>query len=125
MKKVFLGVAALAVFFLAILTAPSFATESKTIDELTTAAKRAVQDRGYVLEDVDIIYDEGNKRWEEWGAIVEKSPADPNHGMLPKGILEKSKYTTVYFDFIDDAKKDIWAFVNPDTGEILEIYVQK
>jgi len=94
-------------------------------EQITDKAKQALANKGIVLEDVNIVYDEGNKQWEAWGVIVAQAPADANHGLLPHGVLENKKYQAIYFDFIDDAKKDIWLFADPETGEVLAIYEKK
>jgi hypothetical protein len=94
-------------------------------DEIVNKAKKAITDKGIAVVDCNIVYDEENKRWEEWGVYVAKNPKDKNYGKLPHGVLKKRKYQAVYFDFVDDAKKDIWAFVDLDTGEVLAIYAKK
>jgi hypothetical protein len=89
------------------------------------AAKKALADKGAAVVDCNIVYDEKNKAWEEWGTYVARTPNDRNHGYLPHGILQSKKYQAVYFDFYDDAKKDVWVFVDLMTGETLAIYEKK
>ena len=107
-------------------TAVSFClAENLGKEQITDKAKQALSDKAIALEDVNIVYDENNKQWEEWGTIVAQTPNDANHGLLPKGVLESKKYQAVYFDYIDDAKKDIWVFVDAQTGDVLTVYVKK
>jgi hypothetical protein len=94
-------------------------------DEVIARAKKAVTDTGIDIVDCNILNDENNKSWEDWGVYVLKAPNDNNHGYLPHGILENYKYQAVYFDFYDDARKDIWVFVNGETGDVLAIYEKK
>ncbi len=94
-------------------------------DNVISKAKKALEDKGVIVVDCNIMYDEGNDAWEEWGILVANTPDDKNYGNLPKGALENKKYQAVYFDFYDDAKKDIWVFVDPVTGNVLEIYEKK
>lgn len=98
------------------------ATLSK--EQIVDIAKKTVADKGVALDTVDIIYDEGNGKWAEMVAIVEESPADPNKGNLPKGILENKKYQVVFID-VKDSEMDHWAFIDPDTGNVLEFYSEK
>lgn len=94
-------------------------------EDVIDKAKKALGDKGVAVIDCDIVYDEQNKAWEEWGVYVENTPDDSNHGYLPQGILENKKYQAVYFDFREDAKEDIWVFVDPVTGDVLTIYEKK
>ena len=103
----------------------SVAAADMVKDEVVGKAKKALEDKGIVLVDCEVAYDEVNKAWEEWGTIVESTPNDSNQGYLPHGILEEKKYQAIYFDFLDDAKKDIWVFVDPATGDVLTIYEKK
>jgi hypothetical protein len=94
-------------------------------DDVITKAKGALADKGVAVVDCNIVYDENNKAWEEWGVYVSQTPNDKNRGYLPHGVLQSKKYQAVYFDFYDDAKKDIWVFVDIETGEVLGIYTKK
>jgi len=96
-----------------------------TQDEVISKAKGVLAQKGVAVVDCNIVYDDSNKSWEEWGSYVARTPNDNNHGYLPKGVLENYKYQAVYFDFYDDAKKDIWVFVNAETGDVLEVYEKK
>ncbi|MBU0881769.1 MAG: hypothetical protein KJ994_03305 [Candidatus Omnitrophica bacterium] len=94
-------------------------------EEIIDKAKKTLAEKGVIVVDCNILYDESNKTWEDWGLYVLKMPNDNNHGYLPHGILENYKYQAVYFDFYEDAKKDIWVFVDPVTGDVLSIYEKK
>lgn len=94
-------------------------------DDIVEKAKQAAADQGIAVVDCNIVYDEENKTWEEWGEYIQRTPNDNNHGNLPHGILESMNYQAVYFDFYDDAKKDVWVFVDPATGDALLVYEKK
>ncbi len=114
---VLIGVAALVMFSLA---ATAFCAEEEISQEKVIAiATEAVKDSGVSLEEVDIIYDEGGKIWDEKTGILVGEDKSPNHGILRKGFLKN--YRVVYFDF-KEPLKDIWVFVDKDTGEVLTVY---
>ena len=95
-------------------------------EEAIARAKKAVEEKGIVLEQVEIIYDEDNDKWEERVEYIEENEADPNHGVLPHGILKNKEYQAVLFDFVEGAPtKDVWVFIDEDTGDILTIYQEK
>jgi hypothetical protein len=110
---------------LSLLLVPSFSAfaqepqESKLPKEKIIAiATEAVQGEGYSLDEVDIIYDENNQRWEEQIGKMEISNM-PNFGVFKKGFMQD--YCTVYFDFKEPAP-DLWVFIEKDRGEVLEVY---
>lgn len=114
----FLFVFALSLFSIAL-------AEGLTEEDIIAIAQDELDGRGIVYEEATILYDGANERWEEFGKVVEMSPADPNYGNLPHGVLSNKKYNTVYFDFVDDDENDIWVFVDPDEGEVLAVYVRE
>lgn len=120
-KKIFFITMALAVICL---YSPAFAQQEEVSkeaskEEIIAIATAAVKGEGITLDDVAIIYDDGNKLWEEnIGKITVLNNA-PNYGILKKGFLKN--YRTVYFDF-KEPLKDIWVFVDKDSGEVLEVY---
>lgn len=123
MKKLLVVMVALGLSLAA--SSALFAQEAKGLDEeqIKASATKVVQDKGIILEEVDVIYDEENALWEERVMAVEEAPADPNKGNLPGGILAEKKYQVVYFDFSDEVPtKDIWVFVDKDTGEVITVY---
>ncbi len=125
MKKLLVGMMVLG---LLLASSAAFAQEEKVLDEeqIKAIAVKAVQDRKIVLEDVDVIYDEDNMLWEVRARAIEESPADPNKGNLPYGILVEKKYQVVFFDFIEESPtKDIWVFMDQDTGEVITVYQEK
>jgi len=78
--------------------------------------------KAIAFEDAVVYYDKNNENWIGWGELVAKNRSNPNHGKLPHGILDTRKYHTVYFDFAENKRKDIWVFVDADTGECITIY---
>jgi hypothetical protein len=120
-RKCACACAAAVILVFSVLPLCSFAETAKEI-EVVEIAKKALTEKGVVYVDAVIAYDKNNQRWREWGRIVEVTPHDPNHGNLPYGMLENKKYHTVYFDYDEDARRDIWVFVDADTGKVLEIY---
>lgn len=93
--------------------------------EVVAIAKDAVTGKGIAAEDAIVIYDKDNQKWIGWGEIVLNNPQDPNHGNLPKGILNEKTYHTIYFDFEETMRNDVWVFVDDDTGDVLAIYEVK
>jgi len=90
-----------------------------TQEQIVEIATLAVKEKGLKLDEVNIIYDQDNKLWCQTlgeGTILDTSP---NHGILKKGFLKN--YRTVFFDFKEPIK-DIWVFVDKDTGEVLEVF---
>lgn len=109
---------------LALFSSIARAVEKKdfTQDEIVAIATAEVKAKGFQLDEVQIIYDDGNKLWDEQiGKITELSDS-PNFGIFKKGFM--SNYKTVYFDFIDPLP-DLWVFIDKDTGEVLEVYQMK
>lgn len=89
--------------------------KQKIIDIATTAVK----DEGIALKEVDIIYDENGRLWSEKTGFLVGEDKSPNHGILRKGFLKN--YRVVYFDFKDPIK-DVWVFIDKDSGEVLTVY---
>ncbi|MEW5758418.1 MAG: hypothetical protein AB1755_02980 [Candidatus Omnitrophota bacterium] len=93
-----------------------------TQDEIVAIATAEVKGKGFKLDEVQIIYDDGNRLWDEQiGKMTELSDS-PNFGIFKKGFM--NNYRTVYFDFIEPMP-DIWVFIDKDTGEVLEVYQMK
>jgi hypothetical protein len=92
--------------------------KEKVIAIATAAAKEA----GVVAEEADIIYDEGGKLWDEKTGFLVGEDKSPNHGILRKGFLKN--YKIVYFDFKEPVK-DVWVFVDKDTGDVLTVYKEE
>ena len=112
-------IALLAVF--ALVSVPVLAKDLTEI-EVIAVAKDALTGKAIAFEDAVITYDKNNENLIGWGELVVKNPANPNHGKLPHGILNEKKYHTVYFDFAETKRKDVWVFVDADTGECLTVY---
>ncbi len=90
-------------------------TKEQVIEIATVSAKSA----GIDIEGANVIYDEGGKLWSEKAGFVKFEDNSPNHGILKNGFLKN--YRIVYFDFVDPVK-DVWVFVDKDTGEVLTVY---
>ena len=104
--------------------APAYAADL-TETEVIAVAKDALTGKAIAFEDAVVIYDKDNQKWIGWGEVIAKTPSDPNHGNLPHGILSSKKYHTVYFDFEETKRDDVWVFVDADTGDVLTIYEEK
>jgi len=87
-------------------------------DKVVAIATESIKGQGISLEDVSIIYDQDGKLWSEKLGYV-KIEDNANHGILVKGFVKN--YRIVYFDF-KEPLKDIWVFVDKDTGEVLTVY---
>ncbi len=115
-KKVLFALAVAGVLF----NFTAFAQKQEFAKEQVIAiATKAVQDKGYNLTEVKIIYDDGSKLWQERIGVLTLPVDAPNYGVLKRGFLKN--YMTVYFDF-REPMKDIWVFVDKDTGEVFEVY---
>ena len=126
MKKLLAGIMMLGLLLASSAVFAQGEAKGLSEDAIKATAIKAVQDKGIVLEEVDIIYDEENALWDERVMAIEGMPSDPNHGNLPSGILAEKKYQVVFFDFLEDAPtKDVWVFVDKDTGELITIYQEK
>lgn len=103
----------------------AIAYAAKTSDELKAAATKALEDKGAVLTEVDVVYDEGNTMWEERAAYLE-TDTSINHGVLPHGILQGKTYQVIYFDFVETSPtEDTWVFLDPETGDVITVYEEK
>lgn len=119
-KKIFLIAMVLAVVCLC---SQAFAQQKEMPkEEIIAIATAAVKGEGIKIDDVSIVYDDGNKLWEENIGKITVTDNEPNYGILKKGFLKN--YRTVYFDFAEPIK-DVWVFVDKDTGEVLDVYVEK
>lgn len=91
-------------------------------DKIIEIATIAVKDAGITLDEVNIIYDEGGKLWSEKTGFLMDEDKSPNHGILRNGFLKN--YRIVYFDFKEPIK-DVWVFIDRDTGEVLTVYKEE
>lgn len=115
-KKVFVLVGLLLVLSLGL----AFCADADLSKEKVIAiATESVRGQGIALDLVDIIYDEDGKLWSEKTGFLVGEDKSPNHGILRKGFLKN--YLIVYFDF-KTPLKDVWVFVDKDTGEVLTVY---
>ncbi len=97
-------------------------TKELSKEQIIAIAEEAVRGEGYKVDEAQVIYDEAGERWCETFGFVGFEDTSPNHGILKKGFLKN--YMIVYFDFKEPVK-DVWVFVDKDTGEILTIYQEK
>lgn len=74
---------------------------------------------GIRIDAVDITYDERGKLWSQRFGRAELEDKSSNRGILNKGLLKN--YQVVYFDFKEPVK-DVWVFVDKDSGKILKVY---
>lgn len=119
MRKVLVLLAALAVAF-TFMASLGFA-ENKELpkDQVIAIATTALKGEGIEAKDVDVIYDEGGKLWEEELGYIKEEDQSPNYGILKQGFLKN--YRIVFYDF-KEPLKDVWVFVDKDTGEVLGVY---
>jgi hypothetical protein len=99
--------------------APQLASKEVSKEQVIAVATAAVKAEGIKLDEVNIIYDEGGKLWSQRLGMVVAEDKSPNYGILKHGFLKN--YRTVYFDFKAPIK-DVWVFVDKDTGEVLTVY---
>ena len=93
------------------------AAKQKVIAVATEAVKAA----GFAIQDVSIVYDENGQLWSERVGYAELNQ-NPNRGILVRGFIKN--YKIVYFDY-KEPLKDVWVFMDKDTGEVLEVYQEK
>lgn len=91
-------------------------------EEITAIATEEAKAKGIDITEAAVFYDENGKRWCETAGIIGMEDSSPNHGILKKGFLKN--YKIVIFDFVAPVK-DVWVFVDKDTGEVLEVYREK
>jgi hypothetical protein len=121
MRRLFVFVlAALAV--LVVFSLSYCAQEKLSKEKIIDIATIAVKEKGFSLSEVDIIYDEGGRLWCEALGRVGFEDKSPNHGILKKGFLKN--YRIVFFDYKAPIK-DVWVFIDKDTGEVLTVYREK
>jgi len=88
-------------------------------EEIVGLATQAVKGQGFSLNEVDIIYDEGGKLWAQRLGAVRAENTSPNYGILKEGFLKN--YRIVFFDF-KEPLRDVWVFIDKDTGEVFSVY---
>ncbi|MCK9614085.1 MAG: hypothetical protein M0R48_01120 [Candidatus Omnitrophica bacterium] len=115
------------VLLLAVFGAVSVPVSAKNLTEteVIAVAKDALTGKAIAFEDAVVTYDKDNQKWIGWGEVIAKNPSNPNYGNLPYGVLNSKKYHTVYFDFDETKRNDIWVFVDADTGDALTVYEEK
>jgi len=96
--------------------------QEKTNSEVIAIATEAVKGSNFEVKDVDVIYDEGGKLWNERAGYLVGEDQSPNHGIMRKGFLKN--YKIVLFDY-KEPLPDIWVFIDKDTNEVLEVYQEK
>jgi len=90
-----------------------------TKEQLIGLATQAVEGKGFSIEEVNVIYDEGGKLWSERLGALAMENTSSNYGILKEGFLRN--YRIVYFDF-KEPLKDVWVFIDRDTGEVFTVY---
>ncbi|MCX5696073.1 MAG: hypothetical protein NTW18_05425 [Candidatus Omnitrophica bacterium] len=96
--------------------------QEKTNSEVIAIATEAVKANNFDVKDVDVIYDEGGKLWNERAGYLVGEDQSPNHGIMRRGFLKN--YKIVLFDY-KEPLPDIWVFIDKDTNEVLEVYQEK
>lgn len=95
------------------------AQEILTRGQIVDFALKAAEEQGYELVDFSIVYDEANRRWSEVMLLVDKEKAQ-NKGIFEGGYMDK--YQAVLIDFTDPQAKDVWVFVDRESGDILTFF---
>ncbi|MFH1199133.1 MAG: hypothetical protein V1650_03120 [Candidatus Omnitrophota bacterium] len=101
---------------------PATPAQGVAKDQVISIATAAVKEKGFAAEEAQIIYDDGNKLWLEQIGKIAGVDNSPNYGVLKRGFLKN--YYTVYFDF-KEPLKDVWVFIDKDTGEVSEVYQEQ
>jgi hypothetical protein len=116
MKKLLLAVLSAAFCFS---LAPQLFSEEPNQDKIIAIATAEVKAKGLKAEEAQVIYDEGGQRWCQTFGIATVEDTSPNHGIMKNGFLKN--YRIILFDF-KEPLKDVWVFVDKDTGEVLTVY---
>jgi len=111
-------VMALGMVFLFLAVSLLYAQDKTKVDVIAIATE-AVNGQNFELKDVNIVYDEDGKLWDEKIGYLAGEDKSPNHGILRKGFLKN--YKIVFFDF-KEPLTDVWVFIDKDTGEVLDVY---
>ena len=122
-----LMVAVVAVVLAVGMVSVAVSQENKGISEeqITATAVQFITENGLTLDEVDIVYDDGNDMWEE-RAVVLETDTSQNHGILPHGVLKSKDYQVVYFDYVEHSpNKDVWVFVDKETGKVAAYYEER
>ena len=90
-----------------------------TQDQIVSIATEEIKAKGFEIKDVNIVYDVDGKLWSERLGTVGFEDENSNKGILKKGFLKN--YKIVYFDYVKPLK-DVWVFVDKDTGDVLTVY---
>jgi len=99
---------------------PSYALKKElTKYEIVAAASKALIEDGFALSDVEVIYDQNNKRWREKVNLMTDIVNSPNFKLFERGFMKN--YRAILYNF-KDPPGEVWVFVDKDTGEVLEIY---
>jgi len=96
--------------------------QGSTNNEVIAIATEAVKGKNFEVKEVEVIYDEGGKLWDERAGYLVGEDQSPNHGIMRKGFLKN--YKIVLFDY-KEPLPDIWVFIDKDTNEVLEVYQEK
>ena len=91
-------------------------------ERIVEIATTAVKGAGFNAQEATIVYDEGGKLWAEKIGEVAFEDKSPNHGILKQGFLKN--YRVVFFDFKEPIK-DVWVFIDKDTGEVLIVHQEE
>ncbi len=99
---------------------PSYALRKElTKYEIVEAASKALVEDGFDLSDVEVIYDQNNKRWREKVNLMTDLINSPNFKLFERGFMKN--YRAILYNF-KNPSGEVWVFVDKDTGEVLEIY---
>jgi len=91
-------------------------------EQVVAVATEAVKGKGFKLVDVQIIYDDKGRLWSERIGKFTELDKSPNFGIFKRGFMKN--YRIVYFDY-KEPLPDLWVFVDKDTGEVLEVFVER
>ena len=89
--------------------------------QVISVATEAVKASGLDIEGANIVYDQDGQLWSE---TIGKATMEnvPNEGVFQHG--NSANEEVVYFDY-KEPLKDVWVFVDRDTGEVTEVYQEE
>jgi len=124
MGKKLLLLVLLAAFFIPSLVFAATATNTEKFsnDQIVLIASDAVKAKGYDIVAAQVIYDQDGKLWSKRIDKMTDLTSSTNFGIFKKGFMKN--YRVVFFDYKDPVP-DLWVFVDKDTGEVLDFYIEQ
>ncbi len=105
------------VFLVCLISYRFFNTDpnSKIVD----SARVYVEQKGFSLEDMDLLIDTNNHSWDMMNGFLENSPREGLHQILPEGLTEADLQVVKLTPKVEHSVSTILIFVNKNNYETL------